>query len=350
MTYILAFWMIADDLLIHIGHRNTDAMVLQNTLTASRRALTDQAIYFPKFATENREDFTLGYETHLVDEAGEPGHITTPKRDHWDRILARNEIRQNHKIIVSNCHYFKQITPQTVGHFDAVTNHIARNKKIIAYLCAPDLYFVKMLQQRLAQNRDITTPSRTRIKERIGPLARGWTGAVSLTLFSEPVLTNGNIVDDFFTHHLPDFDTKRLSRPKKPAPPPLSAEAIALLIDRLHGRLDSDVDPDVLVRQIVLADAIVPNATPPVLLPNAARTLRNWAAPDLAWLHDKYGVQFPEPGYAHVDCDDVDLSLIHFTDMAQICSYNADRKNAIYEKARARAKLPRIAQRLLTIW
>ena len=125
---------------------------------------------------------------------------------------------------------------------------------------------------------------------------------------------------------------------------------MALLIDRLHGRLDGAIDPALLVKQIVSADAKIPGATAPRIHPEAARTLRNWAAPDLAWLQSKYGIQFPEPGYRHIDYDDVDLSVIHFTDLAQICRYNMDRKDALYERALARAKLPRLAQHLLTHW
>jgi hypothetical protein len=325
-------------------------MVLQYTLAASRKVLTENEIYHPKFATDNREKFVLGYETRMVNEADTPKEFVLPQRDHWDRITTRNSIIPSEKIVVSNCKYFLQITPKSVPHFEAVTNQIAQTKKIVAYLCPPDTFFLRCLQLMLSQNRDVFTPSRTRIKERIGPLAQSWTGAISLTLFSEAVLTNGNIVDDFFAHHLPDFDTMKLVRPKNTGAPNLSAEALALLIDRLHGRLDQSIDPAMLVKQIILADARLQGATTPSLRPEAASTLRNWAAPDLAWLHNEYGIQFVEPGYRNVDFDDIDLSIIHFTDLAQLCPYDADRKHALYEKALARAKLPKIAQRLLTIW
>jgi hypothetical protein len=342
--------MTADELIIHIGHRNTDAVVLQNTLTASRKALAENGIYYPKFATENREGFVLGYETQMVHEGAKPDTQIPPLRDHWDRLTSHNDILPNQKIIVSNRKYFKQIAAPNVAHFEAMTNQVARNKKIVAYLRAPDSYFLSLLQQRLVQNRDLVTPSRTRIKERIDPLSHGWSGAVSLTIFSETVLTDGNIVDDFFAHHVPDFDRQLLVRPRRPVQPVISAEAIALLIDRRHGRLDNSVDPDVLVKQIVNADARLAAATPAVLHPTAARTLRNWAAPDLVWLRDKYGIHFPDPGYKRVDADDVDLSIIHFTHAGQICAFDTDRKEALYEKALARARMPRLARKLLTLW
>ncbi|SFR36602.1 hypothetical protein SAMN04488005_0995 [Yoonia tamlensis] len=342
--------MTADELLIHIGHRYTDAVLLQDTLIASRKVLSDSDIYFPKFASENREKFMLGYETKMVAPSDTSAPQSLPKPDHWDRIASRLNALPCQTVVVSNRHYFKQLTPQTVAHFDAMTSFIAGNKKIVAYLRAPDAYFVQLLQHRLSHNRDMIAPSRTRIKERIAPLSQGWSGAISLAVFSETVLTQNSIVDDFFAHHLPRFDKQRLLRPRSSARHPLSAEAIALLVDRQHGRLDDTIDPDVLVRQIIHLDARLAGATPVVLHPHAARSLRNWAAPDLAWLHQQYGIVFPEHGYLDVDGDDVDLSVIHFTDAAQICAYDRDRKDALYEKARARARMPRLAQRLLTIW
>ncbi len=342
--------MTANELIIHIGHRNTDSEVLQNTLTASRKTLDEYGVYFPKFATENHEKFVLGYETQLVDEGAQIDPQSVPQRDHWDRIMSRNNLLPSTTTIVSNRAFFKQLTAQSAAHFEAVTNHIARRKKIVAYLRPPDTYFLLLLQLRLAQNRDIVTPSRTRIKERIEPLGQAWSGGISLTLFSASVLTDGNIVDDFFAHHVPDFDRQLLTRPLPSKPHRISAEAIALLIDRQHGRLDTDVDSAVMVAQIVREDARLPGATPARLRANAARTIRNWAAPDLAWLRQEYGIRFPEQGYKDVDGDDVDLSVIHFTDGGQICAFDADRKDALYEKALARARMPRLARQLLSLW
>jgi hypothetical protein len=342
--------MTAEELIIHIGHRATDASVLQNTLTASRKILAENHIYFPKLATDNREKFVLGFETQLVEDGATVVPRSTPVDDHWDFISSHNELFPNRKIIVSNSAYFKQLTAQNVAHLEAVTTHIAHSKKIVAYLGAPDQYFLRLLMQQFSQNKDWLTPSRTRIKERIDPLGPAWSGAVSLTLFSDTVLTDGNIVDDFFAHHVPHFDRQLLTRPITPENRPISAEALALLIDRLHGRLDDNIDPAALVQQIIRADKRLPGATTAVLHANAARTLRNWAAPDLVWLRKNYGIRFPEPGYKNVDADDVDLSIIHFTDAAQLYAYDTDRKDALYEKALTRARLPRIARQLLTIW
>ncbi|WP_106744655.1 hypothetical protein [Yoonia maritima] len=343
--------MTANRLLIHIGHRNTDAVPLQDALFASKNALFSQDIYLPKFTTENLERFTLGFapneDVNLDRKIAD--HATGPLTSHWDKIRAPHQQSGCETIVVSNQQYFKQISTQTIDKFEDATNGIAHEKSIVAYLRAPDSHFLTLTQQRLHQMREPTIPSRTRIKERIEPLAKAWSGTITLEVFSDVTMKNGNIVDDFVSRHLPNFDLELLVRPKA-TKPRLSVEAMALLIDRMHGRLDETVDPTSLIHQIIKADQKLQNPTQPKLREEAAQTLNNWAAPDLAWLNENYGIRFPELDYRLIDADDVDLSLIHFTDIAQICDLNQDRKDALYHKAKVRAKLPRPVQRLLSRW
>ena len=343
--------MTVNRLLIHIGHRNTDAVSLQDALFASQNALSSQKIYLPAFTTDNLERFTLGFDPNgdTDHKLGEIDPASGPLTNHWDKIRAPQQQSDCETIVVSNQKYFKQLSAQTIDKFEEETNGIAREKSIVSYLRAPDSHFLMLTQQRLHQMREPTIPSRTRIKERIEPLAKAWSGTIMLEVFSDATMKNGNVVDDFVSRHLPNFDLDLLVRPNAARPRP-SVEAMALMIDRMHGRLDETIDPISLIQQIIKADQKIPTPTKPKLRDEAAHTLTNWAAPDLAWLNESYGIRFPEIDYRMIDADDVDLSLIHFTDIAQICEVNQDRKDALYQKAKVRAKLPRPMQRLLSRW
>ena len=346
--------MTAKKLLIHIGHRNAGAEVLQNTLLASQEVLSDQDIYVPAYATDNHEKFTLGYRQH--DEQDTDDFVngnaspTGAEHDHWSRISDSKETQNCDIVVVSNKSYLRHLSAKTVRRFEQATNCVAEKKEVIAYLRPPGAHFLSLTQQKLSQGKELSPPSRTRVKERIRPLSEAWSGKITLQLFDEQILANGDIVDDFFARHLPMVDTQQLRRPKASDNAPISTEAMALLIDRMHGRLDDTIDPASMIRQIVRVDRKIPEPTVPVLRPAAERTLNNWAAPDLAWLRGRHDVRFPQLDYKDIDCDDVDLSLIHFIDIAQICEVNEDRKEALYQKALARAKLPKIAQHLLANW
>ncbi|KJZ19887.1 hypothetical protein [Loktanella sp. S4079] len=323
----------AKNLIIHIGHRNADASLLQNTLFASQSILEQQRIYFPAFASKNEAGYALGSCYEAPDEPS-----------HWDLIKEDIAKRRFENVIVSNPSFLRDLTVQSAQRFEAQTNNIADQKTVVAYLRPPGAHFLSLIQQRLRQAKELAPPSRTRVKERIQPLSQVWSGKISLRVFDEQNLSHGNIVDDFFLREVPQARTSQLSRTNPLAKPPLSTEAMALLIDRMHGRLDERLDPASLVKQIIRLDAMLPDPTQPTLHASVLQTLNNWAAPDLAWLREKQGIKFQEVKYRQIDADDVDMGLIHFIDMAQIAPVNADRKHALYKRARRLARLPRRVQ------
>lgn len=124
---------------------------------------------------------------------------------------------------------------------------------------------------------------------------------------------------------------------------------MSLLYDCNQGRLNWAVLPQDLINQIIKADRKFDQPTKPRLLPGIAQTLINWSAPDLFWLRDTKDITFPSVDYNTVKSDQ-STDSIHFAQVEQFCTVNADRKAALYARAKKRARLPKPVQRWLANW
>ncbi|MCG3267596.1 hypothetical protein [Yoonia sp. I 8.24] len=348
----------AQELLIHLGHHKTGTTTLQKVLTQSRAAMMEKGIYFPDIYPHSGNGIILGY--HLLDDKTDDAvrsdwlKITLAQAQkksqaEWTKVLDTVERKPPQTVLLSSEFFFSLIGQDTVQRFERLTNNVAQTKTAIAYLRAPDTYFLSAFQQSLKKVRTVQQMSRTRIRDALEPLYNNWSGTIRLHVFDRSAMIDGDIVTDFASKHLPNLDQNDLTRAESTANTSLSAEAMSLLYDCNQGRLNQTVPPQDLINQIMKADSKFDQPTKPRLRPGIAQTLINWSAPDLFWLRDTKDITFPSVDYDTIKSDQ-STDLIHFDPVEQFCEVNADRKAALYARAEKRAKLPKTVQRWLANW
>jgi hypothetical protein len=184
-------------------------------LTQSREALMKEGILFPDLYPHSGNGIILGY--HLLDDQTDdavranwlkvtPAQAQQLSRSEWTKIVRMIQEKQPKTLLLSSESYFKLIRQDTMQQFDQLTNDVAQTKTAIAYLRAPDNFFLSVIQQRLKKVRPIQAISRTRIRDTIEPLYEGWSGDVNLHIFDRSTLCDGDIVTDFVSKHLPSLD------------------------------------------------------------------------------------------------------------------------------------------------
>ena len=349
----------AHELLIHLGHHKTGTTTLQKMLTQSREALMKEGILFPDLYPYSGNGIILGY--HLLDDKTDdavranwlkvtPAQAQQLSRSEWSKIVRMIQENQPKTLLLSSESYFKLIRKDTMQQFDQLTNDVAQTKTAIAYLRAPDNYFLSVIQQRLKKVRPIQAISRTRIRDTIEPLYEGWSGDVNLHIFDRSTLCDGDIVTDFVSKHLPSLDQSQITCPKGIANASMSAEAMSLLYDCNRGRLNQNIAPQVLIDQILKADRKVLHPTKLKLSRDWAEILLNWSVHDLFWLRDTKNITFPNIDYDAIKMELNATDPVEFERVEQFCEVNPDRKAALYARAEKRAKLPDTIRRWLSNW
>lgn len=349
----------AQKLLIHLGHHKTGTTTLQAMLMQSREALMQEGIFFPDLYPHSGNGHILGY--HLLDDQTDDAiranllkmtHAQAQQlsQSEWGEILKSLQEKHSKTLLLSSEYFFELIRKDVMQKFDHLTNDVAQTKTAIAYLRAPHSYFLSFLQQTLKYIRPVQAISRTRIRDKIQPLCDDWSGDICLHIFDRSTMVDGDIVADFVTKHLPELDQRKVTRPKEITNTSMSAEAMSLLYDCNQGRLNQNVDPKVLINQILKADRRIPQPTKLVLFRDRADDLINWSAPDLFWLRDTRNITFPNIDYDAITMEHNAVYPVEFERVEQLCEVNPDRRAALYERAESRAKLPGVIRRWLSNW
>ena len=141
-----------------------------------------------------------------------PAQVQQLSRSEWTKIVRTIQEKQRKTILLSSENYFKLIRQDKMQQFDRLTKDVAETKMAIAYLRAPDKYFLSVIPQRLKKVRPVQAISRTRIRDTIEPLCDGWSGGVSLHIFDRSTLYDGDVATDFITKHLPNLDQSQIKR------------------------------------------------------------------------------------------------------------------------------------------
>lgn len=159
--------------------------------------------------------------------------------------------------------------------------------------------------------------------------------------------TDGDIVADFLSKHLPEFDPSGIERMKANINVTHSAEAMAILHDVATERRVWHADRHALSVEILKADRRLESPTRPKLNPAVIEMLNNWRAPDLFWLRDQHGITFSKIDYDALNENDVDVSVLRFDGIEDICNVNPDRKAELFRRAARRARVPETIRRLI---
>lgn len=346
----------ADELLLHIGQAKTGTTTLQHTLLGAQAALRQQGVHYPRFDPGHANAVILAYHLfgHTEDNAErqrwlgiDPAQLGAVSARAWRGIEDAVTHHRPRTLVLSSEIFFRPMNRATITSANRQIDQVARTSRIVAYLRAPDAHFLSFLQQILRQLGLNHRLSRTHVKDTIAPLITGWRGPVSLNVFDRAVMTDGDIVTDFLSKHLPDVAPSSVARLQTARNTSLSAEAMALLHDIATDRTVWRGGRNALAVEIVKADRRLDHPTTPQLNAGMAQALINWRAPDLFWLRDDQGIIFPGIDYGAIDENDVDDAVLRVNRIEDICTLNPDRKAALLHRAKARARLPRPLRRLL---
>ena len=152
-------------------------------------------------------------------------------------------------------------------------------------------------------------------------------GPVNVRLFDRSTLEGGDLVEDFFTHYIPDFDQRRLSRCKD-TNTSMSAEAMALMqeINRKERSWPSVITFDKIIGSI---DTQLEGYSRPRMHDHIRHAIQARCT-DLDWLEDNFGLRFPgidttamTRSEANQLCDNIDR-------VEDICSVDAGRKELLW--------------------
>ena len=344
---------------VHVGQPKTGSTSLQQTLDKSRSQLAEKGIYFPDIYPHAGNATILAY--HLLKDPLYDGPVpwwlkktTAEIRDlavaEWSRILAEGRDQSLRHLLLSSEHYFADINDLSVKRLDTSTAHVAQTRTIVTYIRRPDQYYLSALQQALRNWQISELCCRNTLTKQLGPLLRNWTGQVKLLPFDKASLANGNIVDDFCKHILPELDPGTLFTGRQLSNVSYSAEMISVLYDLVRGRVHIPAPQRVIYAELRKAEKRISNPTRPTLYPHVSERLLEWFAPDIDWLRREQGVVFKSLPETITNVAASDVPAPEFQAIEELCPVNPDRKAALLNRVRRRATLPRPVRRWLTNW
>jgi hypothetical protein len=250
-------------------------------------------------------------------------------------------------LLFSNETSFRPMTSSTIHTAYQRVEQIANTSRIVAYLRAPDSFFLSYTQEKLKHLKPPPSPSRTYVRDTITPFIEHWNGPVSLNIYDRQAMEDGDIVSDFIKKFLTNIDATDIPRKNSAYNTSVSSEAMALLYEFATGHLEWRGDRHGLVTEIRRADRKMANPTKPKMRPGVSETLVNWAAPDLFWLREEHGIIFPSIDYDVINPNEIDDNVLRICRIEDICEVNPDRKAALLRRARRKAQLPRTMRRWL---
>lgn len=346
----------ARELLLHIGQPKTGTTTLQFVLNEARDALRTQGVLFPDIYPHWGNAEIMGYlffdRQHV--EWWRRGWL---KKDYpasmaiaeqcWDQIKQDVATTGPDTLVISSESFFRPTRPAAIAEANGLFTEVAETTKIVAYLRAPDAFFLSRMQQRLKMFITTEHGSHTRIKDVIEPLMKYWDGTISLNIFDPGIMHDGDIATDFMTRHLPQVDLDKLPRQTSQANTSLSAEAMAILFDIATGQHQLRVDRVAFLQEVLRYDAQIADPTKPRLKPHVAQSMINWSAPDLFWLRETCGLTFRDIEYDNLNPEEVDYEFLQVTSIHNLCEVNTERKQELLNSALSRARLPRKIKRWL---
>lgn len=295
---------------VHIGMPKAGSTSIQNGLTALRAPLLAGGYFYPEPMTSGPDHGALALAVHDADSMPRLYlqryknrlSVMPAKVEAW--IDATGKIarkKRAHTLIFSAETLFRTTEAVELNRLKTLLERVCDRIEIVAYVRKPSDFYASSVQQRL------------KASHRIAPLR-----AIPYRMYLEAFathLTDGMHVHDFaearanphgpLGHFLDTFCPSVIAPSEIPAVAAnssLSAEGIAILQDyrRLHHASDHNVftkDTGQVIRAIIEADRRLGAGTRPRLKPEVADQL-DYGSPDIAWLHDTFGITFEGIDYA----------------------------------------------------
>ena len=329
-------------LLLHIGHPKTGTTALQSVLSANAVTLLKEAsILYPTRTTpsEYKHAFAIPWLFQADNESirrrahasGES--LRELSKKYWESLVDETRSTKHEYLILSAEGFWsilRRASDQQAAIFRKQLYEIADHIQTIAYIKSPAPYFLSKINQKLRNFRPVNLPRPDYISSAISGWEQLRFNDYSWRVFDRNLLSNQDILDDFFEHHLNGIvDTNTLQREgNEQANSSISNEALVILeeLTRKVPALSQDVYDHrrhKVVSALRDADSKAGGKTRPTLKESARDNIVR-RCQDLDWLADR-GLTFP----------DVDPALIskpssadlpeQFTCVADFCPVDTER-------------------------
>ncbi|KUF12558.1 hypothetical protein [Pseudoponticoccus marisrubri] len=267
-----------------------------------------------------------------------------------DDLRARIAAERPDTVVLSCENQFRAFDATAMARLCQTCATLAETVEVAVYLRAPAPFFLSNVQQDVKKRPEFRWISPSRVRDVLEPFVTHGPGPVTARRFARDALVGGDAVTDFVTTWLPGLDPAALSRGAAEENSSVSAEAMALLQEMfrgqrpLPGRYARDLKG--LRKRIVALDAQLPGQTRPVLF-DAVRDCVEARVADLDWTDEVLGVRFPEMGAPALSRSEAETLYAGLHDVADICTVDAARKEALWQAACDEARpLARLARRL----
>lgn len=328
-------------LLLHIGHPKTGTTALQSVLSANAKKLLDEAsILYPTRTTpsEYKHAFAipwlLGLENEAIRRRGrcKNEQLKELSQRYWESLVQEiRDTRPEHLILSAEGFWIlRKASEEKISFFREAIQSIASEVSVAGYLKSPASYFTSMINQKLRNYREVFLPRPNYYRSAIQAWESVGFNHYSWRIFDRSQLSNGDIIDDFCTYHLPPtFQAESLNREGvEQANSSVSNEALIILEELVQERpiLRENIYDHRRSKVVDIlrdADRSVGGQCRPSLTEQAKASIIR-RSQDLDWLRER-GLNFPDVDPALISQRHEDENHEQFTGVADFCPINRDR-------------------------
>lgn len=339
----------AKTLYLHIGHHKTGTTSVQDWLSANRKILLEQQIFYPKISAitgpeswrKAHHDFYPalfglgGCPAEVVQRLGKNEAEALKNSEHkFCRFLRECEVLRPEKIVLSSEAFFSVIKRSQILTAVEKLKEISEEVRLIVYVRDPLDFLLSSLSTQILSSHRVEFPPHNVRRE----VLESWMGidgvAISVLKYDRPHLYCGDSMADILYRFFPEMVESYSQTKSNSKNISLSPEAMQVLMDqrragefqnrgwwlryRIYGKLIQKLDRLVSNRR-----------ASPLLQENFENQLYKLAS-DMDWLNDNWGVNFATSSDPH--CAEAELPRP--TDVDAIFMLDEDRLAALRQFAR----------------
>lgn len=306
-----------------------------------RKKLLDEAsILYPTRTTpsEYKHAFAipwlLGLENEAIRRRGrcKNEQLKELSQRYWESLAQEiRDTRPEHLILSAESFWIlRKASEEKVSFFREAIHSIASEVSVAGYLKSPASYFTSMINQKPRNYREVFLARPNYYRSAIQAWESVGFNHYSWRIFDRSQLSNGDIIDDFCTHHLPPtFQAESLNREGvEQANSSVSNEALIVLEELVQERpiLRENIYDHRRSKVVDIlrdADRSVGGQCRPSLTEQAKASIIR-RSQDLDWLRER-GLNFPDVDPALINQPHEDENHEQFTGVADFCPIDRDR-------------------------
>lgn len=305
--------------ILHIGKAKTGSTSIQSALSESRAYLAGQGLLYPTNPILHDQISQKVIAGGIFEHNKLPVHISiwgdeATVQEHYRKfckdLTAQIQNSKPDGLILSSESLGRTLSNKHKKRLGKFFKLIDADPVVSVYLRRPSQRYLSLCQQTLRRSHNIRRPRHSSYRgvlESYGELVGK--DNVRPRIFDRAHLVNGDVVADFATHFLSEWqvDPAKLTPPDK-MNETLSGEAMLLLQlyrETFHGSRDQVQTRDTLVLVKALRELDEKfNAQRPRLRDEIADMV-DYLSDDLLWVRDNYGLSFDNLDYARLERGDL---------------------------------------------